>query len=83
MLCRSVDKKKTVGQDLFLVVIHCLNFCSAQLVVSIVFCGTSPSASLASSWSPVSAQCPDEDEGWISVQIELAPVLDVRTFSSH
>ena len=85
-VCGSVDRRKSsgtgsAGQDWFLVAIHWLKFFSAQSVVFVVFSGTSPSASLASSWSLVSANRPDEHEGWGSVRVALA--FDGRSCSSR
>ena len=81
----SLDRRKSsgtgsVGQVWFLVAIHWLKFFSAQLVVFVVFSGTSP-ASLATSWSFASANRPDEHKGWGSVRIALA--FDGRSCSSR
>ena len=50
----------SVGKLSFLVAIHCWKLLSAQFVVLAVFVGISPSASLASSWSPAAAKRPLE-----------------------
>ena len=63
----QIEKNRLVLGQLdtrsFLADIHCLKFFGAQLVIFAVFSGTSPSASLSSSWSLARANRAVDVEG--------------------